>query len=117
MGSNRGATHTLHRLTAVDADRHDRGIALRFSRLRWTSVYPRLIAGGQEAGSSNLPSPTRKARSEVISSDLAFLLPGVDANRDANSGRTPAHFIAEGIGDGLNDTELERVLLGLRGEA
>jgi len=31
--------------------------------------------------------------------------------------RSIAAFIAEGIGDGLTDTELERILLGLRGEA
>ena len=31
--------------------------------------------------------------------------------------RSIAAFIAEGVGDGLTDTELERVLLGLRGEA
>ncbi len=31
--------------------------------------------------------------------------------------RSIAAFIAEGVGDGLTDTELERVLLGLQGEA
>lgn len=31
--------------------------------------------------------------------------------------RSIAAFIAEGIGDGLTDTELERILSGLRGEA
>ncbi len=31
--------------------------------------------------------------------------------------RSIAAFIAEGVGDGLTDTELERVLLGIRGEA
>jgi len=31
--------------------------------------------------------------------------------------RSIAAFIAEGVGDGLTDTELERILLGLRGEA
>ncbi len=31
--------------------------------------------------------------------------------------RSIAAFIAEGVGDGLTDTEIERILLGLRGEA
>ena len=53
------------------------------------AVWLARLTGGQEAGSSNLPSPTRKARSEGRSPDLADVVQGADADGLPRSPRLP----------------------------
>jgi len=55
-----------------------------------------LYLGVKRPGVQISPARHEKARSEDFSSGLAFPVSGEDANRDANSGSSPAHFTPEG---------------------